>query len=212
MYNSTIKRKKCKCSPTCEKYPTPCCEGYNFSHLPQEIKDANPEKFKKRAISNRNKASLSNLSRKVHLYQKEKTKPLNGLKIGLLKKADSLFSKFIRKRDADEKGNVTCICCKNTYNLKDKDSNGDYIIQAMHFVSRSVYSIRYLEAQVYAGCCYCNKSQNDEPEGKVYQQFRSFLYQKLGVEAVWAMEAEKRNINKLSHADLEAIIEKYKNA
>lgn len=208
MHNSTIKRKSCK-NENCSKYPKIGMAGFcSKKCMPEEMQGL--EKFKTKAISNRNRTSLANLSRKVHLCQREKNKPVNELKSALLKKADSLFSKFIRKRDADEKGNVTCKFCKNTYNLKDKDSSGDYIIQAMHFVSRSVYSIRYLEEQVYAGCCYCNKSQNDEPEGRVYQQFRSFLYQKLGVEAVWAMEAEKRNINKLSHNDLEDIIKKYK--
>ncbi|MBK7883561.1 MAG: recombination protein NinG [Chitinophagaceae bacterium] len=208
MHNSTIKRKPCKCG--CGKLPKLGYKGYaGLGCIPQEIKDANPEKFKIRSISHRNRAKINDISRKIHSYQLEKNKPNNGLKSDLLKKADNLFSKFIKKRDSDEKGNVTCKFCQNTYNLKDKDSSGDYIIQAMHFVSRSVYSLRYSENNVHAGCCFCNKSQYDNPNGEVYETFKRFLYHKIGVEAVWAMEAEKRNINKLSHADLEDVIKKY---
>lgn len=209
MHNSTIKRKKCKCSDTCDKLPSMGYKGYFSGHLPQEIKDADPEKFKKRAISHRNRAKINDLSRKIHSYQREKNKANNELKSALLKKADDLFSKFIKNRDADEKGNIKCPCCNLTYNLKDKTPNGDYIVQTLHFVSRKVYSLRYDERQVKAGCCYCNKDMFDFPLGIAYKKFRETLYLELGVGAVWVMEAEKRNINKLSHNDLEDIIKKY---
>jgi len=208
-HNSTIKINPCKCG--CGKPPKCGYKGYaGLGCIPQEIKDADPEKFKRRAISIRNRSKINDLSRKAHSYQLEKNKPNNDLKSALLKKADNLFSKFIKKRDSDEKGNVTCICCKQTYNLKDENSHGNYIIQCMHFVPRTVYSRRYCPKNCHAGCCYCNKKQHDDPYGETYQQFKEFLYGKIGVEAVWAMESEKRNINKLSHADLEDIIEKYK--
>jgi len=209
MRNSTIKIKPCKCG--CGKPPKCGYKGYaGLGCIPQEIKDANPEKFKRRAISIRNRSKINDLSRKVHLYQREKNKPNNELKSALLKKADKLFSKFIKKRDADERGNIKCPCCDLTYNLKDKTPSGDYIVQALHFVSRGVYSLRYDERQVKAGCCYCNKDMHDFPLGIAYKKFRDKLYLELGVGEVWMMEAEKRNINKLSHADLEEIIEKYK--
>lgn len=209
MHNSKIKRKKCKCSPNCEKYPSLGYKGYFSGHLPKEIKDANPERFRKSHIAHLKRANLANLSRKVHSYQQEKNKSNNELKSALLKKADDLFSKFIKKRDSDEKGNVKCPCCDLTYNLKDKTPSGDYIVQALHFVSRKVYSLRYDERQVKAGCCYCNKDMFDFPLGIAYKKFRETLYLELGMGTVWMMEAEKRNINKLSHNDLEDIIKKY---
>lgn len=207
MRNSTIKRKACK-NENCSKYPKLGMAGFCSKNcMPEEMQGL--EKYNKRSVMNRTASNLANLSRKVHLCQRERNKPNNELKSALLKKADNLFSKFIRKRDADERGNVTCICCKKTYNLKDKDSSGDYIIQTMHFVPRTVYSRRYCRNNCHAGCCYCNQKQFADPYGETYQQFKEFLYGKIGVEAVWMMEAEKRNINKLSHADLETIIEKY---
>ena len=208
MHNSTIKIKPCKCG--CGKPPKCGYKGYaGLGCIPQEIKDANPEKFKIRSISHRKYVKINDLSRKVHSYQRERNKPNNELKSALLKKADDLFSKFIKKRDADERGNIKCPCCDLTYNLKDKTPSGDYIVQALHFVSRGVYSLRYKEAQVKAGCCYCNKDMFDFPLGIAYKKFRDKLYLELGVGEVWMMEAEKRNINKLSHADLEDIIKKY---
>lgn len=210
MHNSTIKRKKCKCSDTCDKFPSIGYKGYFSGHLPQEIKDADPEKFKRRAISIRKRVKINYLSRKVHSYQLEGDNQKNELKSALLKKADNLFSKFIRKRDADAKGFVTCPCCKKTYHIREKNSSGDVIIQTLHFVPRTVYSRRFCTRNCYGGCFYCNKKQHDDPYGETYQQFKEFLYGKIGVEAVWMMEAERRNINKLSHGDLEDIIKKYK--
>jgi len=207
MRNSTIKRKACK-NENCSKYPRLGMAGFCSKNcMPEEMQGL--EKYNKRSVMNRTASNLANLSRKVHSYQRERNKPNNELKSALLKKADDLFSKFIKKRDADERGNIKCPCCDLTYNLKDKTPSGDYIVQALHFVSRGVYSLRYKEAQVKAGCCYCNKDMFDFPLGIAYKKFRDKLYLELGVGEVWMMEAEKRNINKLSHNDLEDIIKKY---
>jgi hypothetical protein len=206
-FNSTIKRKKCK-NENCSKYPKLGMAGFcSKKCMPEEMQGL--EKYNKRSVMNRAASNLANLSRKVHSYQREKNKPNNELKSALLKKADNLFSKFIRERDACALGNVKCPCCGIAYNLKDKTPSGDYIVQALHFVSRKVYSLRFDERQVKAGCCYCNKDMFDFPMGVAYKNFRDELYLELGTVAVWMMEAEKRNINKLSHNDLEDIIKKY---
>lgn len=49
MYNSTIKRKTCKCG--CGKYPTLSFGGYFASHAPQEIKDNVLSKRKRTVIA-----------------------------------------------------------------------------------------------------------------------------------------------------------------
>lgn len=67
---SSIKRKKCKCGK-CNRYPTMGYKGYNISCFPQEFKDAEPEKYKKSAVNNRNRASLSKISKMVHTSQNE---------------------------------------------------------------------------------------------------------------------------------------------
>ena len=69
MHNSTIKRKPCKCG--CGKLPKLGYKGYaGLGCIPQEIKDADPEKFKIRSISHRKYVKINDISRKVHMYQK----------------------------------------------------------------------------------------------------------------------------------------------
>ena len=68
-YNSRIAIKKCKCG--CDRFPTLGYKGFNIRCFPQELKDAEPERYKKGAVNARNRVSLSNLSRKVKLVAKE---------------------------------------------------------------------------------------------------------------------------------------------
>jgi hypothetical protein len=49
-----------------------------------------------------------------------------------------------------------------------------------------------------------------EPNGLAYKRFRAFLVNSVGEEEVNKMELEKRNINKITEAQLKEIIEKYK--
>ena len=190
MRNSTIKQKKCKCG--CDKYPTIGYKGYFIHHFPDGIKKQ----------AKNNKASFSRLTRQVHKVSKSKS--------DYLQLADMLFSKFIKKRDADSQGNVTCVCCSQTANIKDKDKEGNMIVNTMHFVPRGVYSLRFSEVNCHAGCCYCNSDMHNEPEGLAYRRFRSYLVSCVGEDEVKYMELQKRNINKLTESDLISIIEKYK--
>lgn len=63
-YNSTIKRKKCKCG--CSKFPTLGYNGYAMSCAPQEVKDRVGSKKK---VAARNKSIRSEISRKLHKDQ-----------------------------------------------------------------------------------------------------------------------------------------------
>lgn len=185
-FNSTIKQKKCKCSKDCDKYPTLGYKGYNVSHYPGEKK----------------------LPNKITIKSSSKIKV--DIKSDYLKMADIMFGKWIKKRDADSRGNVTCICCSLTYNIKDKDSSGSNIIQTLHFVPRGVYSLRYSENNCHAGCSMCNLQMHLEPTGLAYKRFKQFLNDALGEDEVNQMELEKRNINKLTESELKTIIDKYK--
>ena len=209
MYNSTIKRKKCKgCN---DRYPKVGLNGYCSTKCMPEDMAANPKYSRSRTI-NRNAASLSSLSRKVKSCANEKdaVKSSNsGLKT-LMAKADEVFSRWIRNRDADKNGNVACVCCGKIYNLKDKTLQGDTVIQALHFVVRSVYSYRYSETAVNAGCCYCNLDMNENPkDGVAYKQYREYMVSVLGEFLVGQIETEKYKINRISHSELESIIKKY---
>jgi hypothetical protein len=180
-YNSTIKRKKCKCRKDCDKYPTIGYKGYYVSHLPEEKKT----------------------------IKKIDTKTKSKLKSDYIKIADILFGKFIKERDSDSNKNITCVCCRKVYSLSDKDAEGKAIVQALHFVPRSIYQLRYSEVNVHAGCSYCNLDMHINPDGVAYKRYRQFLVDCLGEEEVSSMESQKHVVSKLTESTLIQLIEKY---
>jgi len=66
----------------------------------------------------------------------------------IIKKLDTIFSKYIRLKDADFKGNCICVTCGRSYYWKE--------IQAGHFISRKHYSTRWDERNVKPQCYSCN--------------------------------------------------------
>lgn len=128
----------------------------------------------------------------------------------LIALADKLFGNFIKERDADKDGNIVCPCCDKSFSLEAKTDTGERIVNAMHFIKRTVYSLRFDERNVWAGCCYCNNKQHQNPKGREYKKFKDFLTLKLGVGIVWQMESQEREINRFSHSMINEVIEKYK--
>lgn len=209
MAYSSILKKKCKCSNHCLYWPSIGYAGFYSTHAPQELIDKIGNKKK---VAAKNKANLNALSRKLHLEQQKvgiEVTSVRGLKSDLVAKADKLFADFIKKRDADENGITTCICCNNKFHIDEKTGGGDSVVNALHFMERTVYSLRYDERQVHAGCCYCNIDMHLHPEGVAYQQMLDKMILKVGIGNVWRMQSQKRSINKFSHSDLDEIIKKY---
>tara|TARA_B100000902_G_C27307271_1_gene916259 strand:- start:1929 stop:2324 length:396 start_codon:yes stop_codon:yes gene_type:complete len=66
----------------------------------------------------------------------------------IVKKLDTIFSKYVRLKDADFKGNCICVTCGKSYYWKE--------IQAGHFISRKHYSTRWDERNVKPQCYSCN--------------------------------------------------------
>jgi hypothetical protein len=193
-FNSSIVQKKCKCSADCDKFPTLGYKGYFVHHFPGEIK----KQFRN------NKAQLSRISRELYKDSREKTKS------DYLKIADILFGNWIKKRDSDSNKNITCVCCGGTFNLSEKDTSGNYVVQCMHFVSRGTYSLRFNETNCHAGCSHCNLQMHLESNGLAFQRYRRFLVDAVGEEEVRQMEEQKREVGKISESDLKTIINNYK--
>ena len=196
---SSIKRKKCK-QEGCSRFPVIGTNGYCYQHIPEEIKDKIGDRKK---IQQRNKNARNKASNLLH-------KDSEADKTNLLAMADKLFGGYIKERDSDANGNIICPCCKLSYNVKDKANDGSYIVQPLHFVSRSVYSLRFDERQVYAGCCYCNFKMFANTEGEAVKNYQDMLVEKLGIVEVMRMVAQKRVVNKLSVDMLKDVIDKYK--
>lgn len=205
-YNSTIKRKYCKCSEGCKKMPSMGFGGYYYSHAPQEIKDAKGLKAKRGYQNSLSKARSNALAKKVGNYQREKERSPMSLKM-LLAEADSKFSHWIRERDA-VLGKIKCPCCGGIFGVKDKTPDGGMVVQVLHFVSRMVFSKRYSEINK-AGCCYCNLKMHLDSKGVEYQNYRALLVKELDEFTVSQIESDKYRINRITHSQLEDIIKKY---
>ncbi len=65
-----------------------------------------------------------------------------------LKTADKWFSKFIRVRDADDNGIVTCISCPTKKHWENMDCG--------HFIKRKHMSLRFSEINNNGQCRNCN--------------------------------------------------------
>ena len=72
----------------------------------------------------------------------------------LVKKLDTIFSRWVRLSNADDNGNCICITCKKQSHWKS--------IQAGHFRSRKHYATRWSEDNVFPQCLACNVFRGGE--------------------------------------------------
>lgn len=110
--------------------------------------------------------------------------------------ADKLFSFYIRQRGIDDFGNNYCITCGVQKPWKE--------LQNGHYVTRNCMALRYDEQNCHPQCMGCN----------VFQKGRLDIY------AIRLMELygdkilndlnSRRKSKKIAYAELEEIIEKYK--
>jgi len=113
----------------------------------------------------------------------------------LVKNLDTVFSEYIRLKNANKQGYCTCVTCgKSGYWEKDG-------IHAGHFMSRKHFSTRWDETNVYPQCHYCNTYQYGE-------QYKYSLF--LGKEQSEKLLNKSRNIVKFTDKELKEMILLYK--
>lgn len=114
-----------------------------------------------------------------------------------LKKADYWFSRFIRLRDADENGYVTCIACGRVKHWTKVDCG--------HFIKRQFKSTRYNEKNCNAQCKYCNGPlQGNDIE------YAKGLVKKWGPGIVEKLEVLKHRTIPMGRFELKVIAEYYR--
>lgn len=114
----------------------------------------------------------------------------------LVEKADKVFSEYIRRRNANHAGVVTCFTCGKQDEWKRMDAG--------HFMSRKHYSTRWDEENVQVQCKGCN----------IFRAGEQFLFsiqldRKYGSGKAEELLQKSRSLLKLSTPDLEALIELY---
>lgn len=111
----------------------------------------------------------------------------------LVKKLDTIFSIYIRRRYA--KNDISeCVTCGKRDHWKK--------MQAGHFMSRKHYATRWDEENVQVQCSSCN----------VFRSGEQYLFSKyLGEDKADALLIKSRSIEKFSDVDLIDLIELYTN-
>jgi hypothetical protein len=115
----------------------------------------------------------------------------------LIKKADTVFSQYIRQRYANNSGITECYTCGK----KDHWKN----LQCGHFMSRKHYSTRWDETNCQVQCAGCNVFRYGEQ-----YKFGRNLDIELGNGTANSLEVKSRQIVKYSNVDLMELIKHYK--
>tara|TARA_R100001163_G_scaffold11614_4_gene10635 strand:- start:16587 stop:16979 length:393 start_codon:yes stop_codon:yes gene_type:complete len=115
----------------------------------------------------------------------------------LIKKADTIFSQYIRQRYANDSGIAECFTCGK----KDHWKN----LQCGHFMSRKHYSTRWDETNCQVQCAGCNVFRYGEQ-----YKFGRNLDIELGNGTADSLEVKSRQIVKYDNFELLELINHYK--
>lgn len=110
---------------------------------------------------------------------------------------DKWFSYFIRFRDSDENGYITCYCCGKKVFWKDANN--------MHYIPRQHLSLRYSETNCHAGCVKCNHFDNGNIE-----QYIIHLKKDYGDDINERLVLAKNQKTKISEVEYKTLIAYYK--
>jgi len=115
----------------------------------------------------------------------------------LIKKLDSIFSKYIRKKDSIN-DIAKCVTCGVERDWKE--------LQCGHFQSRTHYSTRWNELNVGVQCISCNIFKN----GQQYL-FSRYLDKTYGEGTSNELFLKSQELAKFTTNEIEELIKKYKN-
>src|SRR3990167_3913 len=111
---------------------------------------------------------------------------------GLIRKADSKFSKWVRERGSRQ-GCNQCVTCGRWLPISDLDSG--------HYVSREYHSLCYDERNVWPQCKSCNRFKEGRKD-----QFALFLIRKFGPHILEELDQERKKVKQWSEKDLIKLI------
>ena len=111
--------------------------------------------------------------------------------MNLVKTLDQVFSEFVRLRDADENGYISCCYCGGPIYWRSANN--------CHFVRRGNMATRWDESNCNGGHLQCNK----EDDKIKYKTFIAFTY---GVAKIVELENLGRSEVKFTESDLKSKI------
>ena len=115
----------------------------------------------------------------------------------LKKLADAVFSRWLRETQRRADGWVRCYTCGAINPIE--------VMQAGHYVSRSINQLRYDERNVKVQCRSCNIFKHGAMD-----EFALELQKEYGLDILKILAKEKRKLKQWKIKELEEIISKYK--
>ena len=113
-----------------------------------------------------------------------------------IEKLITIFSEYIRLRDADEYGMITCISCGKRVKWKEADAG--------HFIPCANMSLRFDPKNVHAQCKICNQGKYGNIEG-----YKSGLMSRYGMMSIFYLEEKKHEMRHWSDYEIELMILHY---
>lgn len=152
------------------------------------------------------KASQKPRKIKVYKLSSKLPKPLKRSRIAsqsqnyratLIRKADRVFSLYIRQRNAIN-DIARCVTCGRQDHYKS--------MQNGHYISRRVMALRFEEINCSVQCPDCNMNL-----GGNLKVYRNYLINKHGIARIEALEIRAKQGGKLTTSDIQEYIVKYEN-
>jgi 5-methylcytosine-specific restriction endonuclease McrA len=140
-------------------------------------------------------AQASEVFKEAKKHTKKKRKKLPSFS-SLEAKLDRVFSVYIRTRDADEGGTVSCCTCGKLMHWKDS--------QCGHWIKRQHRATRWHPMNAAAQCPGCNLYKSGAMD-----DFAGYILQKHGPEIIEGLLRAKRTSVKHTRADLLEMIERF---
>lgn len=113
-----------------------------------------------------------------------------------VKKLDSVFSIYIRKKYSDNFGMSYCYTCSKQSHYKD--------LQNGHYISRGNMATRWDEENCRSQCVSCNVFRNGN-----YVEYSTRLIEEIGLKKYKALIKKKYEIKQFSIKELQDLIKKY---
>lgn len=114
----------------------------------------------------------------------------------LIRKLDTVFSRYIRMSYADDGGTVACVTCGKLLHWKDA--------HAGHFISRRHMSVRWDERNVHPQCCGCNTFN-----GGQLDEYSAYIINSYGMNTFDELRQMKNQTRKWTRSELTDLIARY---
>ncbi len=114
----------------------------------------------------------------------------------LRRKLDAVYSTYLRKNGADERGIASCYTCGVKKHWKD--------LQCGHYISRSYNQLRFDPRNTKIQCVGCNIFKNGNID-----EYALKLTEEYGLQILKELAEEKRKIRQFTVQELTDLIKKY---